>query len=90
MQLEVELDLPVFPTRLLQSTQIGYLTSLSVAQGAHLKPWAADGNFNNGFPQIERPLNWVHPATRFSIPILVQNTGSDIFRAGETVASVGR
>ncbi|MDR3723409.1 MAG: biotin/lipoyl-binding protein [Terracidiphilus sp.] len=49
-----------------------------------------DSNLNNGLPQIEHTLNWVHLAARFPIRIRVQNPDRHTFRVGETAVSIVR
>jgi len=49
-----------------------------------------DSNMNNGLPQIDHTLNWVHLAARFPIRIRVQNPAPGIFRMGETAICIVR
>jgi membrane fusion protein, multidrug efflux system len=49
-----------------------------------------DSGLNNGLPQIEHTLNWVHLAARFPIRIRVQNPDQSAFRVGETAVSIVR
>jgi len=49
-----------------------------------------DSNTNNGLPQIDHTLNWVHLAARFPIRIRVQNPDPALFRVGETAISIVR
>lgn len=49
-----------------------------------------DANLNNGLPQIDHTLNWVHLAARFPIRIRVQNPDPALFRVGETAISIVR
>jgi multidrug efflux system membrane fusion protein len=49
-----------------------------------------DSSLNNGLPQIEHTLNWVHLAARFPIRIRVQNPDPRIFRVGESAVSIVR
>jgi len=49
-----------------------------------------DTNINNGLPQIDHTLNWVHLAARFPIRIRVVNPDPALFRMGETAISIVR
>jgi multidrug efflux system membrane fusion protein len=49
-----------------------------------------DSDLNNGLPQIEHTLNWVHLAARFPIRIRVQNPDPRVFRVGESAVSIVR
>lgn len=49
-----------------------------------------DANLNNGLPQIDHTLNWVHLAARFPIRIRVENPDPALFRVGETAVSIVR
>ncbi len=49
-----------------------------------------DANLNNGLPQIDHTLNWVHLAARFPIRIRVGNPDPALFRVGETAVSIVR
>lgn len=49
-----------------------------------------DSNTNNGLPQIDHTLNWVHLAARFPIRVRVQNPDPALFRVGETAISIVR
>lgn len=49
-----------------------------------------DTNMNNGLPQIDHTLNWVHLAARFPIRIRVVNPDPALFRMGETAISIVR
>ena len=49
-----------------------------------------DTNMNNGLPQIDHTLNWVHLAARFPIRIRVQNPDPALFRLGETAITIMR
>lgn len=49
-----------------------------------------DTNMNNGLPQIDHTLNWVHLAARFPIRVRVQNPDPALFRVGETAISIVR
>ena len=49
-----------------------------------------DTRLNNGLPDIEHTLNWVHIAARFPVRIRVQNPDSALFRIGETATTIVR
>ena len=49
-----------------------------------------DTRLNNGLPDIEHTLNWVHIAARFPVRIRVQNPEPALFRIGETATTIVR
>ena len=49
-----------------------------------------DTRLNNGLPDIEHTLNWVHIAARFPVRIRVQNPDPALFRIGETATTIVR
>ncbi len=49
-----------------------------------------DSHVNNGLPQIEHTLNWVHIAARFPVRVRVLNPDPALFRIGETAVSIVR
>jgi len=49
-----------------------------------------DTRLNNGLPDIEHTLNWVHIAARFPVRIRVQNPDAAAFRIGETATTIVR
>jgi multidrug efflux system membrane fusion protein len=49
-----------------------------------------DTRLNNGLPDIEHTLNWVHIAARFPVRIRVQNPDMALFRIGETATTIVR
>lgn len=49
-----------------------------------------DTRLNNGLPDIEHTLNWVHIAARFPVRIRVQNPEAALFRIGETATTIVR
>ena len=49
-----------------------------------------DTRLNNGLPDIEHTLNWVHIAARFPVRIRVQNPDLALFRIGETATTIVR
>jgi membrane fusion protein, multidrug efflux system len=49
-----------------------------------------DGGTVNGFPDVDRTLNWVHLSARFPVRIRVTNPDPDLFRVGATAISVVR
>lgn len=49
-----------------------------------------DTRLNNGLPDVEHTLNWVHIAARFPVRIRVQNPDPALFRIGETATTIVR
>lgn len=49
-----------------------------------------DGGVTNGFPAIDRTLNWVHLSARFPVRIRVTNPDPNLFRIGATAITVVR
>jgi membrane fusion protein, multidrug efflux system len=49
-----------------------------------------DGTVNNGLPNIDRTLNWVHLSSRFPVRVRVQDPDPVLFRIGETAVTVVR
>lgn len=49
-----------------------------------------DGGVTNGFPAVDRTLNWVHLSARFPVRIRVTDPNSDLFRVGATAITVVR
>jgi len=49
-----------------------------------------DTRLNNGLPDIEHTLNWVHIAARFPVRIRVQDPDTALFRIGETATTIVR
>lgn len=49
-----------------------------------------DGAVTNGFPNVDRTLNWVHLSARFPVRIRVTNPDPDLFRVGATAITVVR
>ncbi len=49
-----------------------------------------DTRLNNGLPDIEHTLNWVHIAARFPVRVRVQNPDPALFRIGETATTIVR
>jgi multidrug efflux system membrane fusion protein len=49
-----------------------------------------DTRLNNGLPDIEHTLNWVHIAARFPVRIRIQNPDPALFRIGETATTIVR
>jgi multidrug efflux system membrane fusion protein len=49
-----------------------------------------DGQLANGLPNIERTLNWVHLSARFPVRVRVDDPDPQLFRVGETAATVVR
>jgi len=49
-----------------------------------------DTRLNNGLPDIEHTLNWVHIAARFPVRIRVQNPDVALFRIGESATTIVR
>jgi membrane fusion protein, multidrug efflux system len=42
------------------------------------------GRFDQGLPDVQRTLNWVHLAARYPVRVRIENPPVDIFRMGET------
>ncbi len=42
------------------------------------------GRLENGLPDVQRTLNWVHLASRYPVRVRVQNPTPDLFRIGES------
>jgi multidrug efflux system membrane fusion protein len=42
------------------------------------------GRFDQGLPDIQRTLNWVHLASRFPVRVRVENAPPDLFRVSES------
>ena len=42
------------------------------------------GRFEQGLPDIQRTLNWVHLASRYPVRVRVENPPPDLFRVGES------
>ncbi len=49
-----------------------------------------DGAVADGFPAVDRTLNWVHLSARFPVRIRVTNPDPNIFRVGATAITVVR
>lgn len=49
-----------------------------------------DGGVTNGFPAVDRTLNWVHLSARFPVRIRVTDPDPDTFRVGATAITVVR
>ncbi len=49
-----------------------------------------DGGVTNGFPAVDRTLNWVHLSARFPVRIRVTNPDPNMFRIGATAITVVR
>ncbi|QEE30796.1 biotin/lipoyl-binding protein [Terriglobus albidus] len=49
-----------------------------------------DGAVTNGFPNVDRTLNWVHLSARFPVRIRVTDPNPDLFRVGATAITVVR
>ncbi len=49
-----------------------------------------DGGVTNGFPAVDRTLNWVHLSARFPVRIRVTDPDPDMFRVGATAITVVR
>ena len=48
------------------------------------------GRFNQGLPDVQRKLNWVHLATRYPVRVRVENPPADLFRVSESAVVVIR
>jgi len=42
------------------------------------------GRFEQGLPDVQRTLNWVHLAARYPVRVRLENSSGDAFRIGET------
>jgi multidrug efflux system membrane fusion protein len=49
-----------------------------------------DGGVENGLPNVDRTLNWVHLSARFPVRIRVLNPDPEAFRIGATAITVAR
>jgi membrane fusion protein, multidrug efflux system len=49
-----------------------------------------DGGVTDGFPAVDRTLNWVHLSARFPVRIRVLNPDPNLFRIGATAITVVR
>jgi multidrug efflux system membrane fusion protein len=49
-----------------------------------------DGAVANGFPAVDRTLNWVHLSARFPVRIRVINPDPNLFRVGATAITIVR
>jgi multidrug efflux system membrane fusion protein len=48
------------------------------------------GSFDNGLPDVQRTLNWVHLASRYPVWIRVENPDSELFRVSESAVVIIR
>ena len=48
------------------------------------------GRFEQGLPDVQRTLNWVHLASRYPVRVRVENPPSDLFRVSESAVVVIR
>ena len=48
------------------------------------------GRFEQGLPDVQRTLNWVHLASRYPVRIRVGNPSADVFRVSESAVAVIR
>jgi multidrug efflux system membrane fusion protein len=48
------------------------------------------GTFQNGLPDVQRTLNWVHLASRYPVRVRVQNPEPELFRISESAVVVIR
>jgi multidrug efflux system membrane fusion protein len=47
------------------------------------------GRFEQGLPDVQRTLNWVHLASRFPVRVRVENPSPDLFRvSGSAVVAI--
>jgi multidrug efflux system membrane fusion protein len=49
-----------------------------------------DGGVTNGFPAVDRTLNWVHLSARFPVRIRITDPNPELFRVGATAITVVR
>jgi len=48
------------------------------------------GHFQQGLPDVQRTLNWVHLASRYPVRVRVENPAPDLFRVSESAVVVIR
>jgi multidrug efflux system membrane fusion protein len=48
------------------------------------------GRFEQGLPDVQRTLNWVHLASRFPVRVRVENPSPDLFRVSESAVVIIR
>src|SRR6266446_461699 len=48
------------------------------------------GRFNQGLPDVQRTLNWVHLASRYPVRVRVEDPSADLFRVSESAVVVIR
>jgi membrane fusion protein, multidrug efflux system len=48
------------------------------------------GRFDQGLPDVQRTLNWVHLASRYPVRVRVENPPPDLFRVSESAVVVVR
>ena len=48
------------------------------------------GRFDQGLPDVQRTLNWVHLASRFPVRVRVENPPAELFRVSESAVVVIR
>jgi len=48
------------------------------------------GHFQQGLPDVQRTLNWVHLASRYPVRVRVENPSPDLFRVSESAVVVIR
>jgi len=48
------------------------------------------GRFDQGLPDVQRTLNWVHLASRYPVRVRVENPPADLFRVSESAVVVIR
>src|SRR5229473_1634796 len=48
------------------------------------------GRFNQGLPDVQRTLNWVHLASRYPVRVRVENPPADLFRVSQSAVVVIR
>ena len=48
------------------------------------------GTFQNGLPDVQRTLNWVHLASRYPVRVRVQNPDPELFRISESAVVIIR
>jgi len=48
------------------------------------------GRFQEGLPDVQRTLNWVHLASRYPVRIRVKNPPPDLFRVGQSAVVIIR
>jgi len=66
-------------------------TSIVDSVGFGVTPSADDfGSLQDGLPDVQRTLNWVHLASRYPVRVRVQDPPPDLFRVGQSAVVIIR